>query len=86
MLFSQREQEDVMKEDVMKEEDIKLFKDFQQELRYTNREMAEFLGVCKLTISNWRRGERPISEMCMKYISVMMWLRRERILNPYILV
>ena len=70
-------------------EDSKSFKkefiQFQKCLRMSNEEMSELLGVSVASINMWR-SKKPIPLYIQRQVKQLMWMKENRIINPFIAV
>lgn len=56
---------------------------FQKELRFTNERMAKLLGVSTRSVNGWR-SDKEIPPWIVSQLKVFIWLRKERVVNPFV--
>lgn len=61
----------------------KEFTQFQSDIRMSNKEMSNLLGVSISSINMWR-SDKPIPLYIQRQIEQLIWLRKEKIVNPFI--
>ncbi len=61
--------------DKMRRRDKKhLFRDLQQRLGLSSRQLSELLRISQRTIEMFRSGDRHVPESVLKYLGLILWL------------